>query len=283
MSIPDLSWNDDGLPALDSGSWAQDKYRLLSLYLHIFSKGMYRKWDKRVYIDLYSGPGVVKVKKSGKCLKGSPLLSLSVQRPFDKYIFCEANDSYLEALKERVSKNYGHCDSSFIEGDCNKCLQEIIREIPPYSKKQTVLSFCFVDPFSLELHFDTIKSLATRYVDFLILLALDMDARRNIANYFKVSNKKIDRFLGNSDWRERWLVFMQTDNSFQRFLAGEFEKQMLGIGYLKHPEGKNTKHILTHDESLPLYHLAYFSRHLRGYQYWDECLSYSTDQQDFGF
>jgi three-Cys-motif partner protein len=277
-----LSWSNDGLAVNPSGSWAMEKYALLSNYIEMFSTGMLRKWGKRIYIDLYSGPGCTQLRDSGTLQKGSPLIALSVKDPFDKYIFCEENPEYLAALRNRCLKNFPNHEVSFVEGDCNAKVDAILDAIPRHSKNQTVLTFCFVDPFSLNLQFETIEKLSTKYVDFLVLLALDMDARRNLKNYLKPSSKKIDLLVGSADWRIRWEKFSERDNSFQRFLAHEFEAKMLALGYRKHSRG-NTKHISTRDGTLPLYHLAFFSRHPRGYAFWDECLKYGSPQGQFEF
>ena len=34
----------------------------------------------------------------------------------------------------------------------------------------------------------------------------------------------------------------------------------------------------TEPQNLPLYHLAFFSKHPRGYQFWKEACTYGTDQ-----
>lgn len=280
MTDTRLLWKPDGLEVNHSGPWAAEKYALLQNYIDIFSTGMLNKWSERVYIDLYSGPGCTQVRDSGEWLMGSPLLAMSVRDPFDKYIFCERDSQCLAALKARKDSSFSRLNVSFVEGDCNQRITDILRLVPPHSRSHSVLTFCFVDPFSLDLHFDTIKTLAARFVDFLVLLALDMDARRNLRNYLRPSNHKIDLFLGSNDWRSRWKLFSSTDNSFQRFLANEFERQMLLLGYKRYSKG-NTKHISTRDETLPLYHLAFFSRHQRGYQFWEESLKYSSPQQSF--
>ena len=62
----ELVAEDDGLPCPDVGSWAEKKYRLLSLYDELFSTGMKNKWDQRVYIDLYAGAGYARVKGKKK-------------------------------------------------------------------------------------------------------------------------------------------------------------------------------------------------------------------------
>jgi len=282
MKAIDISWEPDGLFALPVGPWAEDKYRLLSAYMQMFATGMRDKWNKRVFIDLYSGPGSAIVRDSGKWLKGSPLLALSSKNPFDKYIFCDEDESSITALEKRIEKHFSGNDVTLVRGDCHNKIQDVMSAIPSHSRNQTVLSFCFVDPFSLNLQFDTIRQLASKFVDFLILLALDMDGRRNVKHYIKETNIKVDRFLGLNDWRKRWCEFSQVDNNFQRFLADEFEKQMISLGYHKHKKA-NTRHITTSDKNLPLYHLAFFSRNSLGYSYWDECLKYSSNQIPFEF
>jgi three-Cys-motif partner protein len=282
MTKERLTWSPDDLAVNVTGPWAEEKYRLLASYLDMFSTAMKLRWDKRVYIDLYAGPGCTVVRETNQWFRGSPLLALSVRDSFDKYIFCEKDETNIGALKERVRRHHKELDVSFIAGDCTSKVDEILEKIPPHSRSQKVLSFCFVDPFSLDMHFATIEALSAKFMDFLVLLALDMDARRNLKNYFRSTSTKADLFLGLPDWRERWKRFSQADNSFQRFLAAEFEKQMISLGYRKHSRA-NTKHIYTMDRNLPLYHLAYFSRHSKGYKFWDECLNYSSAQQSFDF
>ncbi len=96
----------DGLPCSEVGSWAEDKYKLLWLYDTLFSTGIKNKWDCRVYLDLFSGPGIVRVRDSNKLTCSSPLLALSVQDKFDKYIFCETNGKYLDALRRRIDLHF---------------------------------------------------------------------------------------------------------------------------------------------------------------------------------
>jgi len=103
--------SDDGLYYEDQvGAWVEDKHRLVSLYETLFSTGMKRKWDVRVCIDLYSGPGLVRVRDTNRFLWGSPLLALRVKNPFDKYICCESNASALSALKTRVGRLFPNAD-----------------------------------------------------------------------------------------------------------------------------------------------------------------------------
>jgi hypothetical protein len=97
-----LSLQDDGLFTPEVGSWAETKYQLVSLYDHLFSTGMKRLWDCRVYIDLFAGAGRSKLKGTSRIVSASPMLALGVKDQFDKYIFCEKDDACLDALRRRT-------------------------------------------------------------------------------------------------------------------------------------------------------------------------------------
>jgi hypothetical protein len=72
--------NNDGLYCPDVGRWAESKYRLISLYDELFATGMKDKWDRRIYIDLYSGAGHGRVRYTDIRLKGSPILRQNQRR-----------------------------------------------------------------------------------------------------------------------------------------------------------------------------------------------------------
>jgi three-Cys-motif partner protein len=255
---------------------------MVALYDKLFSRAMKGKWDTRVYIDLYSGPGFVRVKGSDRLLWGSPLIALGIPDPFDKYIFCQSDLRYLEALKVRVARLFPDADVEFVAGDCNEHIDEICAAIPTPSSANRVLSFCFLDPFDISIKFSTVRKLAGFYMDFLFLLALHMDANRNLASHLSPGNSKIDEFLGLSDWRERWYKEEPGRRDFTQFLAEEYSKQMEGLGYLRVPF-YGMKQIRSDDKNLPLYRLALSSRSELAYKFWDDVLNYSTDQRTFGF
>ena len=48
----------DGLFCSEVGEWAEEKHSVVSLYAKLFSTGMKDRWDERVYIELYAGPGL---------------------------------------------------------------------------------------------------------------------------------------------------------------------------------------------------------------------------------
>ena len=169
--MDDFCVSDDGLIFPEIGPWAEEKYRLIALYDHLFAKGMKDKWDVRVYVDLYAGAGFGKVKGAETRLMGSPIIALNVEFPFDRYIFCEQDPEKLDALRQRVKRLAPSADVVFIGGDCDECGEEILHAIPRGSTSRKVLSLCLVDPYDFGFKFDTLKRLSAAYMDFMVLLA----------------------------------------------------------------------------------------------------------------
>ena len=278
MSINTLIAEEDNLIIPTVGNWAETKYDLIFNYNSLFSTGMKKLWRKRVYIDLYSGSGKAKIRNTDKIVYTSPLLAMKVKDPFDKYIFCDIDEKNIESLRARIKKEHSEADVVYMVGDCNEHIDKIVQEIPPYSKENTVLSFCFIDPYSLKLSFDTLKRLSDFRMDFLILLALCMDGKRNINLYIDENHDRIDKFLGLSDWRKKWEEAEKKRTNLVKFLADEFTKQMVSLGYK--PEAiDNFIPIRSDEKNLPLYYLAFFSKHERGYDFWKKVKNLSTEPE----
>lgn len=268
---------DDGLPAAEVGPWAVEKYRRVGMYAEIFSTGMKNRWDCRAYIDLFAGPGHAVIRERGQRVLTSPLLALTVPDPFDKYILCDREPMFTRALKTRASTIAPNTPIEFVTGDANESVADIERRIPAHC-----LSFCFVDPFGLDIHFETIRRLGTtRPMDFLVLLALGMDATRNWELYNRPENVKVERFIGDPTWRERWGAAERGGSSPIRFLAQECARAMATLGYLT-TSLEQMIEVRTYDNNMRLYYLAFFSKNEKGYEFWREVQKYSSDQLGLG-
>jgi three-Cys-motif partner protein len=267
----------DGFTTPEVREWSLEKYKLVGSYCDIFTSGMKNKWNQLVYIDLFAGAGFVKIKETGKVFKNSALLAMSLPVKFTKYILCEQDPQKCEALNARVLRDYPEINFEIIPGDSNKNVDKVIKAIPPYSKGNTLLPFCFVDPYSLNLHFSTIKALANGLMDFLILQALHMDANRNFDVYIREENKKIEDYLGVKNWRELLESGSPTyKKDFVRFLADQYQSQMVRLGY---QEAKHMHHIKSNERNLPLYYLAFYSKHSQGVNFFKEVQKRVTSQQ----
>jgi three-Cys-motif partner protein len=274
---PIIPVEDDGLYIPEVGSWADEKYKLVGGYCEIFTSGMKNLWDNLIYIDLFAGAGYAKIKNSNKIRMSSALIALSVNHKFDKYIFCEQDDKCFEALKMRVDKHFPDANVEFIKGDSNENINQVLDAIPKHSQNQKVLRFCFVDPFSLNLRFKTIQSLSSvGKIDFLILLDLYMDANRNLFNYISENSDKIDEFISDASWREPFKTGKLPSKDFIKYLAGKYDSNMQNIEY-KEPV---KKHLVKIDDiNVPLYYLAFYSKHERGNDFYSKVEKYLSNQQ----
>ncbi len=272
---------DDGLFCPEVGPWAETKHSLVLYYAKLFSSGMKDKWDRRIYIELYAGAGYSRIRETSRIIAGSPLRALLLPHPFDKYIFCERDPESLESLKSRVGRIAPGADVIYVPGDCNERVPDLLTAIPAGSKVDRVLSLCFVDPCDIGIKFKTIRSLSSRYVDFLILLALYMDANRAYAHYVNPKSTKVAEFLDSPTWRVDWTKAQSEGVPFPRFLAEAFSQGMETLRYLGQPIYK-MKEVIFPDKNWPLYRLALFSRNPLAYKFWDDVLKYSTDQMFLG-
>ncbi len=104
-----------------------------------------------------------------------------------------------------------------------------------------------------------------------------IDANRNVSFYVAEGNRTIDLFLGDANWRQRWKPAEHGGDTIVEFLANEYSTRMRQIGYLPMSIEHMVK-IRTHDRRLPLYYLAFYSKHETGLRFWDEVRKYATDQ-----
>lgn len=271
-----ISVQDDGLVTNDVGPWAQDKYRYVGMYAEMFATAMKNAWDRRVYLDLFSGPGHSTVRGTNKTVLGSPMIALNVPDRFDTYVFADENPAKLGALKARLSAIEPQPDVVYIPGDANSVVREVSAAIP--SRPKRTLCFCFLDPYGLNIHFETVRKLAEgRAMDFLILLALYVDANRNVSAYIKETSPTIDFFLGDARWRDAWRAADRVDEPFVPFLARQYAARMQTFGFLPVSLEDMVK-IRTHEKRLPLYYLAFFSRDKTGLRLWKQACKYANDQ-----
>ena len=182
----------------------------------------------------------------------------------------------MKALRVRVRRHAPSADVAFIPGKCDANVGKISAAIPRYSKNHKVLSLCFVDPNDIGIRFSTLRTLAQKYVDFIVLLALYMDALRAEQHYIRNSSK-IDELLGTTSWHDRWTTAKQKGAEFPRFLAEEFAASMATLKYIP-PPFYSMRKIFFYEKNFPLYAVGLFSRHPLAYQLWDKALKGSDDQ-----
>lgn len=262
MSDEGITIASDGHPAIEFGNWAIDKLSHLEKYCVTFNTATQKKWQNRIYIDLFSGPGKCIKKGTEKEFNGSPLLALNCDIPFTHYYFNDINSDYIEALKRRT-QSYGY-NIYYINKDCNLAVDEILNKIPKNS-----ICFAYIDPYYLEIKFDTIKKLTTgRAVDLLITFQIGM-ARRNLLQ----PNLEMKQFFPpNVDWKVFPSETITGGRINARRVLDAYESGLTEIGY---PRQNIKDDVLerTRTTNIPLYYLIFASKHPLGAQLYKGVIS----------
>lgn len=270
---------EDGLVVAEVGDWAEDKYLHVEHYARMFAKAMKGKWDLRVYLELFSGPGRATLEGTGRILDTAPLRALGLQTGFDLHVYGELDGERLRALEERCRRRRPGAQYAFVQGDVNGTWPELRGCVQKASRGGTYLTFCFVDPYACSnLAFETVRGLAELYADFLVLIPSFMDANRNCERYLEPNNETLDVFLGDREWRADWLARAEPKAKFGSFVADQFGRRMKRLGFL-YDGAADMKLIRSTDKNLPLYHLAFFSRNELGLKLWKEAMKSSDSQR----
>lgn len=262
---PIQSVENDGLKIMEVGNWSEKKYKLFGRYCDIFTSGMKNKWNL-VYIDLFCGPGYVLNRDSKSLMKNASLISMSLPKNFDYYILNDKCPETVEAMSYRIERHHPEENYDIYNLDANTCIKEVMKGIPRFKNDKGILIFCFLDPFSLNLNFDTIRELSRHQVDILILHALQMDAKRNLKYYIAENNHRIAKFTGSPDWKEKLQLLSPNRSDFVKFISDEFDQNIKKLGYLS-PDKKEQ---IRNNSGMGIYHLAFYSKHKRGIEFFQK-------------
>ena len=163
-------------PTTDYHDFTALKLIAIHYYATIFAKivqSQKRKnnFDGAVYVDLFAGTGLVKLKgsKFNDYLPGSPICAAILKPHKFDYIVCvESNKKRCMVLKKRLLKILPEEKFSVIQGDCNKNISKVIQLINEKFKNPILLTF--VDPEGLEIKFSTLKTLSLHFqkCDFMV-------------------------------------------------------------------------------------------------------------------
>jgi len=246
----------DGFPAMAVGGVrAARKHYFLEYYASIMTK--LKMFPRRAFVDLFAGPGRVKLEETGAFDDGSPLKA--IRHDFTEFVFVELDRDYADALRVRLQVREKTRPVAVLQGDCNDRIDEVVRLIPPHG-----LTLAFIDPTNWQIRFETVRKLAAvPRVDLVVSMFLGSMKRVPAG-----TRPDIDRFFGTSRWREE--PYTRADGSLT--LDGMmrcYREQLEGLGYLNRPSARE---IVVHakEGGPPLYLLAFFSRDELGYKFWDQ-------------
>ena len=275
---------EDGLFRPEIKRHSLEKIRRHNFYAALFSKAMHRRWRHRVYIGLYAGAGRAIVQPEGELVETSALAVLRQEHPFTKYIFVDSDPRCVGALRTRIEALPSKHDVTLILKPVNDAVPDIVQALPRFdpARGEGMIALCFVDPFRVDLDFDVIRRLSRYKVDFLVMLPLGYDVRRNLQRYLEGDgDDRLGAMIDAPDWREQWRASNQPDRQFVRFVMEKFDEAMERLGYRRR-ERRNTVSIKVTGKGVYLYSLAFYSRNELGEQFWETTVTSTEPQYDMG-
>lgn len=132
---------------------------------------------------------------------GSARIALEVEPRFHKYIFVEKDPCRFSEL-ERLKEEYGHLRDriQLVNEDANPFLKSLCSK-SGWDKRRAVL---FLDPFGMQVPWDTIEAIAkTKAIDLWLLFPLGIAVNRLIRIDGKISEsvrERLNQVFGTDDW-----------------------------------------------------------------------------------
>lgn len=264
---------EDGLLMRPSGQWAEKKLDYLKRYIEIFETSMRKKWLRRNFVDLFSGPGKCRT-DSGKIFLGSPLLALTTTYPFTDYFFADIDAANIETLRERCGTLPLLEHIRFFSEDSNAAVARVISEIQTLDRlhKSPSLNLAFLDPEGLELEWNTVAALASVQKMDLIIHYPVMGLKRNLANASKEQEHYLDRFFGDREWRR---IYKQVGDVsvVERELLNYYKTKLNALGYqVKQDEQTGTEPPIRNTKGGLLYRLLFASKNPLGDKFWKQVI-----------
>lgn len=187
------------------GKWSEEKLDLLAKYLKAYSVIMdnqKKTWLRAYYyIDAFAGSVRPRAKEDEqRYIDGSPLRALQTNPQFDGYWFVDVSPRRVNRVQELCSQ-FPEYAINVRQGNCNEVLcNEIIPQISYSSKRR---AFVFLDPYGLQVNWQTVKELAhTRTCDVFVnfsvmgvtrLLPRDQNPEPEVI-------EQLSQVMGSTDW-----------------------------------------------------------------------------------
>jgi len=264
----------DGLLVAEVGEWSVElKHRLLREYVDA-TWPTRAKYSHCGYVDLFSGPGRVRVKPTGEIMDGSPLVawrtSAHSKAPYTSTIIADVDQLVVEACETRLKRT--GCSPQTLVGRAQKTAREACAKLDKFG-----LHLVFLDPFNLEALpfsvFNVFFERDLRRVDFIVHFSAN-DLQRNLDSFLAEEASTMDAFAPG--WRDH--VSMGARDRMRGtafwYWVSLFEKHGFRIA--------KEAPLIRGDKNQPLYWLVLLSRHSLAANIWNSVADKSP-QGKFGF
>lgn len=193
------------------GIWTRKKLEILEAYLKPYTTALKNMPFNLHYADAFAGTGSHNpTNDDGQQLidvedyKGSVLTALDIEPGFQQFHFNDLNSDHVASLKniqqERLNKTI------FIyEQDANTFIKDFCQRLR-YNDRAVL----FIDPYSTQLDWDTLKSVAqTGKIDLWLLFPISVILRMTPRNGVKIRpewSDTLNRLLGTNSWENALYV-----------------------------------------------------------------------------
>lgn len=256
----ELVLGSDGLPVRVVQPWAQDKLYYLRRYIDVFTASMKDKWPRRVYVDLFSGPGRSVVEETCEEIDGSPMIALGTKYPFSALYFNDAAPEVTAALVARLGEP-PPANVTVSTLDCNAAALNARQVLFAGSNTHRTLGLAFIDPTAFQIGYDAIAHLTSELrIDVIITVMIGYAARFISAPGFA---DPMDQFFGSSDWRELVEARAGGECITSRRLLDHYEDRLRQLGYAHFDDSVR----IVNSRNRTIYHLVFASKHELGGQF----------------
>ncbi|MBN1515042.1 three-Cys-motif partner protein TcmP [Candidatus Sumerlaeota bacterium] len=211
------------------GDWTQDKLMRLEKYLSAYTQILTKYPYRIAYIDAFAGTGYREQKQdyafaselfddileeeSQRFLVGSAYIALKTEPRFNKYIFIEKDprkNTELGKLKDQFS--HLKDDIKIVQQDANQYIQSLCLN----SNWDSCRAVLFLDPFGMQVEWETIKAIAhTQAIDLWLLFPLGVGVNRMLKRDGKIDDgwrNKLNKIFGEADWYDAFYEKKREDD-----------------------------------------------------------------------
>ncbi len=266
---------DDDLPMRESNDYARVKLRIIEGFIGRFITSMRDKWPALYYIDLFAGPGK-NVFPDHSLMLGSPLIALTARHAFTHYRFVEADQSYCQALAQRVRASDSGRNVRILHGDCNELVTEIAAEISTFDTEQRFLdlrpslNLAVLDPEDLALEWRTVSLLGEmNRMDLIINFSTSGVTRNARIALDTGQTDRIDKFFGTDEWQNVYRNAPGDGTHRRRALLDIYKDRLGELGYQTITFGTNDDEaVFRNRKNTQVYTLIGASKNRLGREFW---------------
>jgi len=225
------------------GDWTEIKLQAFEDYVKAYLKIMNSQkknragWPITIYFDGFAGSGDRGIERNNdqsfffddvsakelSVYKGSAERVLGMQIKFDKYYFVDNSNNSLNDLRTNLKmKNLLTDSCNFIYNDMNAEIKKFSSEL-----NEQMAALVFLDPFGMQINWDSIETLRDKRVDLWILIPSGVIVNRLLDNSGElIFQEKLESFFGLPIEEIRQIFY---EEKKEKTLFGE-EEQITKVG-----------------------------------------------------